>query len=631
MDKDKIKRNSNAKKKQKNNSLNYKYNKYNIKTFFKKRQLKALSNNNVSNKINKAKKENALIDINHILNHRYSCIIQGNKNIIINNKRLTIRRTAKKKIKELNLTNNNNNKYLKDSFNKTIFKIIKSNSQERNNSKKKSTERFSINNHELRKYNANRTMTFNNTKKNNSIRKSIRFRRTTIPYNNNKINKNLDINKKKEELKDINENNIKRLYNSEYIFEKKNTVLEKNQNQNNKKEKKNIYTPICQINTNVHELDKFFNQNNNNIIITNEDIRFSNISKINNNDNLYLNNKNNLIDNNSNNKEINENESNDLYEFEKNLLDEINNNENIQKEKEVKNNNIIDKTSEIIISIPCLNCDKLINIDEIDEHSNKCFNTKKNNNIKENSDDYITIIENKLKNILEYLEKLGNNNIFDNNISKMEFNEHSEIIEELKLNINKILEIKEFNFSSIDELNKINNIFSNSMEKCLNSPNVFTLLNRAKILLEEKKNFFLKKIKKNNNNNIEGGISKNKNLAEHSLEEIMSESETMEFLDLKKMEKILDEKELKTENLDKLINEAKNKRLFLMEVLKVKYQKIKENENEDLIEPEMIWKEAVKKNIEMKNWTEFIFNELNNPNKYLKMIKKGNNTNKKKK
>ena len=627
MDKDKFKRNSNAKIKQKNNSLN---DKYNIKTFLKKRQLKTLSNNNVSNKINKAKKENTLIDINHLLNHRYSCIIQGNKNIIINNKRLTIRRTSRKKIKALNLTNNNNNKYLKDSFNKTISKIIKSNSQERNNSKKKSTERFSINNHELRKYNVNRTMTFNNTKKNNSIRKSIRFRRTTIPYNNNKINKNLDINKKKEELKDINENNIKRLYNSEYIFEKKNTVLDKNQNQNNKKEKKNIYTPICHINTNEHELDKFFNQNNNNII-TNEDIRFSNISKINNNDNLYLNNKNNLIDNNYNNKEINVNESNDLYEFEKNLLDEINNNENIQKEKEVKNNNIIDKTSEIIISIPCLNCDKLINIDEIDEHSNKCFNTKKNNNIKENSDDYITIIENKLKNILEYLEKLGNNNIFDNNISKMEFNEHFEIIEGLKLNINKILEIKEFNFSSIDELNKINNIFSNSMEKCLNSPNVFTLLNRAKILLEEKKNFFLKKIKKNNNNNIEGGISKNKNLAEHSLEEIMSESETMEFLDLKKMEKILDEKELKTENLDKLINEAKNKRLFLMEVLKVKYQKIKENENEDLIEPEMIWKEAVKKNIEMKNWTEFIFNELNNPNKYLKMIKKGNNTNKKKK
>ena len=82
MDKDKIKRNSNAKKKQQNNSLN---DKYNIKTFLKKRQLKTLSNNNVSNKINKAKKENTLTDINHLLNHRYSCIIQGNKNIIINN------------------------------------------------------------------------------------------------------------------------------------------------------------------------------------------------------------------------------------------------------------------------------------------------------------------------------------------------------------------------------------------------------------------------------------------------------------------------------------------------------------------------------------------------------------------
>ena len=106
-------------------------------------------------------------------------------------------------------------------------------------------------------------------------------------------------------------------------------------------------------------------------------------------------------------------------------------------------------------------------------------------------------------------------------------------------------------------------------KKIHNSHNSFNELNHYNIdndnehnnndnIKEEKKNFFLKKIKKNNNNNIEGGISKNKNLAEHSLEEIMSESETMEFLDLKKMEKILDEKELKTENLEQLINEAKN-------------------------------------------------------------------------
>ena len=95
----------------------------------------------------------------------------------------------------------------------------------------------------------------------------------------------------------------------------------------------------------------------------------------------------------------------------------------------------------------------------------------------------------------------------------------------------------------------------------------------------------------------------------------------MEFYDLKK---ILDEKNIKTQNLEKMINDAKNKRLFLMEVLKVKYQKIKENINEDLISPEMLWKEALKQKIEMNNWAQFIFNELSNPNKYLKIISNKN-------
>ena len=164
------------------------------------------------------------------------------------------------------------------------------------------------------------------------------------------------------------------------------------------------------------------------------------------------------------------------------------------------------------------------------------------------------------------------------------------------------------------------------MEKNLNDANYFTLLSRVKILLEEKIKFFSENLKKGI-----GPISQNKNLGENSIEENISESETMEFFDLKKMEKILDEKELNNQNLDKIINEAKNKRLFLMEVLKVKFQKIKENKNEDLILPEMIWKEALKKNIERNNWTQFIFNELHNPNKYLKMIQKKNNTYQKKK
>jgi hypothetical protein len=67
-----------------------------------------------------------------------------------------------------------------------------------------------------------------------------------------------------------------------------------------------------------------------------------------------------------------------------------------------------------------------------------------------------------------------------------------------------------------------------------------------------------------------------------------------------------------------------------MEVLKVKYQKISENKLENLIPPILIWKEAMKKNIKMKNWTKFIFEELNNPDKYLNLrekIKDKNNEN----
>ena len=97
----------------------------------------------------------------------------------------------------------------------------------------------------------------------------------------------------------------------------------------------------------------------------------------------------------------------------------------------------------------------------------------------------------------------------------------------------------------------------------------------------------------------------------------------MEFFDLKKIEQLLDEKrELKSDSLNDFVNEAKNKRLFLMEVLKVKYQKINNNKNENLITPIMIWNEAKKKNITKSNWSKFIFDELNNSKKYLKLIQK---------
>jgi len=234
---------------------------------------------------------------------------------------------------------------------------------------------------------------------------------------------------------------------------------------------------------------------------------------------------------------------------------------------------------------------------------------------------YISFVENKLKNIYEYVNNLNN-------------------LKSLKLIIEQTLSIKNINSYSINELNKINDNLKYIMEKYYNSTNIFTLLSRVNILLEEKIKYFIKnniivnnnknKIKKLNNSNFPYKNNKafrntincpqiNKKLYlnyDNSLDGVISESETMEFFDLKKMERILDKKK-KTDNLDNFVNEAKNKRLFLMEVLKVKYQKISENKLENLIPPILIWKEAVKKNIKMKNWSKFIFEELNNPNKYL--------------
>ena len=561
----------------KNNIIDKKLNKTTYKTY-KIRKFKALSNNNVYTDINKTRQENNLYNINNILNNRFSCHIP---NKIINNdnsnlkKRLTIKRTLNRQLKEINLTNKDIN----------------------DNSKK------------LNKNKTNIIISVNNlSKKENTKEKIEILRRTNILHDKKKIYENLNLFKDTKEKKDEGEikNKVIKHNTSVFILEKNKLFSDENKN---KKNKKNCNEPVCQINTCEHELDKFFRYNNNINNPNNDLIRFSNISNINKNDVFYLNkniteirNNNNLMNNKI--ETIEGNESHELLDFEEKILEEIKDNEN---------------KIEQIITVPCLICNKLINIDEADEHSNKCYNSKKNNGFKnkDNIDNYLIIIHNKLKNILEYLEKIQKNDKYNYDNTNTDLKENTEFINELKLYINKILNIKELNSSSINDLSKIKNKINSQMEKCLNWPNIFTLYSRTKILLEEKSKFFSDKIKKTRD------ISK-KNLEENSFDEILSESETAEFFDLKKMEKILDEKELKTENLEKLINEKKNKRLFLMEVLKVKFQKINENKKEDLIPPEMIWKEAVKNNVEMKNWTQFIFNELNNPNKYLTMLQKNN-------
>ena len=386
----------------------------------------------------------------------------------------------------------------------------------------------------------------------------------------------------------------------------------------------------CSIIEEDNILDNFFKKkekyiDNNN----NELFRFSNIN-------------NNLNDDNFNSKRI----SNYFNHFINSKIEKIEGNENHQikdfssdknfeKELMISDKKFHENKTDNLVSIPCMNCGKIINISDIDDHSIKCFKIKEESvNLFSNDDS--TSIEIKLKNIYEYLISEQNKNQNSNiNVGSFDF------IEILKKKVKEILNIKTTSQISLEKLKKINKIIYELFEKNVDSTNRTTLLNRLKILLYKKIEYMQKELEanlkneknlnknenKSNNNNLKNmiNIQQNNNYLYHenSSDDLISESETMENFDLKNMEKILDEKrELKFDNLNNVVNEAKNKRLFLMEVLKVKYQKINQNKEENLIPPIMIWKEAMKKKIKMKEWSKFIFEELSNPSKYIKIMEK---------
>ena len=445
------------------------------------------------------------------------------------------------------------------------------------------------------------------------------------------------------ENKEKKKNKVMKHYDTDNNFNKIDDLLDDMQSQFNNNKHQFEIEEVKSINSfnmsnnnknSDNELDKFFLKDKNKYsnIGDNELYRFSNVSLFHNNDLFYLNNKNknNLFDDFSNKRnsyfinpkfEINEIEDHKiLNDF---LIDDSIFDNNIFLNSNKKND---------ILSIPCTNCEKMLNIDEIDEHSNNCFKSKEEIKNDYSNHNYDSILNIKLKNIYNYFSRIQNDKSFivNNNIDEGEF---FDLIQFLKKNIEEILKIKIFNSSSLNIMEKINNSLDKLMEKYFNSTNILTLISRIKIILEEKIKYFLEnknekdEQKENSNNNnfrkTFNMINKKKNYfsyQENSIDEAISESETMELFDLKNMEKILNEKrELKTDNL---VNEAKNKRLFLMEVLKVKYQKINNNKEEDLIQPIMIWEEAKKKKVKRNDWSKFIFEELNNPNKYLKRIQK---------
>jgi len=492
----------------------------------------------------------------------------------------------KKSLKKKNKTYNNTKKTKTDKIEN--IKKLRNSSENKNKLQNKSISDF------INVSFGDSSLEINRPKKSeNFIFNDFNGRKSSIPHPHRNIAYSKLYNKEENEVNEIKSKTLK----NNQIKNKKLKDIQKEFNENNNKlentKKIHLYNSI-KYDKDLN-INSFMNQNEN---INNEFFRFSRISKYNNNDLDYINNKNIISNDFLDNRfsySINPKNENDIIKFY-----DKNKSVDDKKEKEKDNN---------IMSVPCMNCGKMININKIDEHSNNCFKV-----IEEEGDmkkhNYISFVENKLKNIYEYVNKFNNFN-------------------SLKLIIEETLNIKNINSSSIKELEKIKDNLKYIMEKYYNSTNIFTLLSRVNILLEEKIKYFIKNniiVNKNNysyNKTLRNTINgPNKKLClnyENSLDGVISESETMEFFDLKKMERILDKKQ-KTDNLDNFVNEAKNKRLFLMEVLKVKYQKINENKLE--IPPILIWKEAMKKNIKMKNWSKFIFEELNNPNKYLNLREK---------
>ena len=601
--------------------------------------------------------------------------IQQIKDLSVYNNILNKSKTKKKKEKEKTTfkkaNKNKNNKKIKIKCINTIKNlnkkyncktVIYKNNKEDKKELRNRSENKQVNSEIIDMSFGDSSIEINKPKKSeNYLFTNFPGRKTNLPCQcRNFLYEKLNINKNYEENFSNSGNEIKKKvlrHNiTEYNYEKNNRVLRHNNFKTCNDKDKDIIEEVKPRNLspsyfnnkyseNDHELDNFFKKTNKNIN-NSELFRFSNISSYHNNDLFYINNKNKIdhdnLQNNKNNnysiifnpkiEKIEEDENHIMNDF---LIDDNFENEIIIKDKaELKNIN------DDLASIPCINCGKMINLEEIDKHSNNCF--KINEELNDSNNNFIVVIENKLKTIHEYLINIekGKINISEN----FELNEYLDFITMMKRYIDQILNIKIINSFAIEELSEINNILNKFMEKYFSSKNIFTLISRIKILLDEKIKFFKdKNITKKNDNiitktlniqntndkilrntvNLPSNEQKKIMFGDNSIDQAISESETMEFFDLKRMEKILDEKkELKEYNLDNYVNEVKNKRLFLMEVLKVKYQKINNNKTENQIPPLMIWKEAMKKKVKMNNWSKFIFDELNNPNKYLKMLEK---------
>ena len=364
------------------------------------------------------------------------------------------------------------------------------------------------------------------------------------------------------------------------------------------------------------------------------------------------------------------------------------------------------------ISIPCINCGNLIQMNEMEKHSLQCSKVTIDMLKVDLTNKKISSIDYKLKKLKDYINYLGNNNN-DNN----QFLEKDKyLIMIIREYIEKALKINQANTSNRKELKNISKNFAMLTIKYNKSLNYLILMDRAKLLIEEKLKIFKESYKNdrtretNSSNNQYSSEFENSIINKQKELEKINKEMKFEQIKVKNLRKSagpenknkilkltikrnlieknylnhsLTEKNIKglqddtsndndvnktncndlslfnspKPNLEiELVNTRSpmisvrtpknklelspdndstdnscnnsckscrntNRKLFIKKVVKIKFEKLHNSHKGQKISPNMIWKEAKKKNINGKDWGKFILNELNQPKKYVKLRK----------
>ena len=314
-----------------------------------------------------------------------------------------------------------------------------------------------------------------------------------------------------------------------------------------------------------------------------------------------------------------------------------------------------------IISIPCINCENLIEIDKLEKHSLNCIKVSEDVLSAEFSNKETFKINYKLKKLKDYII----------NIEKEEKSDNIKyLITALKEYIEKILNINKNNIENIIELKNILKNFT-MLNTHINNLNFLILIDRATILVKEKikilknmcksesiknpkssknrnkqsefENILNNKIKKLEKINLETQLEKNKvknlrnsiylkslnfsdnsfknNLYINSCRALNLDNNNLLKNSNSTLEISLDHKTHESFENNSFNSKRNKKNLLLREVAKIKSEKLNNSFQGQKIHSKMIRKEELKNDINESYWDNFILKESNKRKKPVNIFK----------